>query len=92
MIGNVSVYKFLVGVHHFPLIKVLKIIGKNIETHSIQILCDLQPPISQNVVGATAHKIIETLSPQCILLLVVQTWNIPASKYCKGVYILTEGS
>ena len=26
------------------------------------------------------------------MLLVLQTWNIPASKYYKGVYILTEGS
>ena len=92
IIGIIGVCKVLVGVQHFLLIKVLKIFDKNIETHSWHIWCDLQPPISHNVFGATAHKIIETIYLQCILLLILQTWNITASKYCKGIYIFTEGS
>ena len=92
IIGDFGVCKFLVGVHHFLLVKALKINPNKLETHSGKILCDLQPSISQNLVGANAHNITETIYLQCLLFLVFITWIIPAYKYCKVVYTFTEGS
>ena len=41
----------------FLLINFLKIISNRLGNHSGQILCDIQPPITQNKVNTTAHNI-----------------------------------